>query len=117
MKNNKQTEFTKLIYISHPYNGSDYNMLRIEDKIIELRKKYKDYLFISPVHTFGYLYNVTTYEEGIDMCLKLLEKCDEVWIISDEYTESKGCLVERSYAHALGIPVFNVEEEELDERI
>lgn len=108
LNKNKQTDFKKIIYISHPFSGNEDNKKLIETKVKKLMEIYPNCLFISPVHTFGYLYNDTTYEKGIDMCLKLLEKCDEVWIISKYYENSKGCLIERSYAHAIGIPVFNI---------
>ena len=110
-KENKQFSFDKIIYVSHPFCGNEKNIELIESKVKKLRETYPNYLFISPVHTFGYLYDKTTYEEGIDMCLRLLEKCDEVWIVSKYYENSKGCLIERSYAHSMGIPVFNVDIE------
>lgn len=109
MKENKQANFKKLIYVTHPFCGNEKNVELIETKVKKLMEIYPNYLFISPVHTFGYLYNETTYEEGIDMCLRLLETCDEVWIISKYYENSKGCLIERSYAHSKGIPVFNLD--------
>lgn len=106
---NKQKEYGKVVYVSHPFNGDNANVTNIEYKILGLRNKFPNCLFISPVHTFGFLYSHTSYEEGIDMCLRLMRMCDEVWIISSDYTNSKGCLIERSYAHSLGIPVINVE--------
>lgn len=106
---NKQKKYEKVIYVSHPFSGDDANVTNIEYKILGLRNMFPNYLFISPVHTFGFLYNYTSYEEGIDMCLRLMQMCDEVWIVSKDYTDSKGCLIERSYAHSLGIPVMNME--------
>lgn len=106
---NERTNFSKLIYVSHPFCGNEKNVELIESKVKKLREMNPNYLFISPVHTFGYLYSETSYEEGIDMCLRLLETCDEVWIISKYYDNSKGCLIERSYAHSIGVPVFNLD--------
>lgn len=107
-KGNVRYTYDKIIYISHPYSGKKENVELIEKKVQQLIKENPNILYVSPVHCFGYLYDAVSYEEGIDMCLALLEKCDEMWIISDFYENSKGCLIERSFAQSKGIKVYNI---------
>ena len=105
---NKPVRFDKKIYISHGFQGKQDNIRSIENKIKELRKEYPNYLFISPVHTFSYLYNDTEYIEGLEMCLFLMDSCDEVWMIDKNYLESKGVVSEIIYAHENDIPVYHI---------
>lgn len=105
---NKPVRFDKKIYISHGFQGKQDNIRSIEGKIKELRKEYPNYLFISPVHTFSYLYNDTEYIEGLEMCLCLMDSCDELWIIDKNYLESKGVVSEIIYAHENDIPVYHI---------
>ncbi len=94
----------KIIYVSHPYGGNEENKNNIEKVVISMRKRFPKYTFVSPVHCFGYLYNDTNYEEGLDMCLKLMDICDEVWVFGD-YKESKGCVAEIETAKNKDMPV------------
>ena len=99
----------KVIYISHPYGGLNENKEKVEKLIKRLTKKYPEYCFVSPIHTFGFLYNELTYEEGISHCLTLLDLCSEIWI----YGNSKGVRIERNYAQRYKIPI--VERGDYDE--
>ena len=101
--------FKKKIYVSHGYGGKQENIKDVENKVKQLIKEYPDYLFISPIHCFGYLYESMTYEDGIDACLKLLDICDEIWILDDKYQASKGVMIEREYALNNNIPIYLVE--------
>lgn len=94
----------KLIYISHMYGGKQENKDRIELIIKELVKKFPDYTFVSPVHTFGYLYNEVDYDKGMEYCLALLSKCDEMWTCSNI---SKGVQIEIDYCKRHHIPFTN----------
>lgn len=74
----ERSKFTKKIYISHSYSGLERNKRDIEDEVKRLAKEYPNYVFISPVHTFGYLYDSYPYDTGIDLCIELLKICDEM---------------------------------------
>ena len=85
------SRYTRVIYISHPYGGKKENKDKIEKTILDLQKQYPDYLFISPVHAFSFLYDTVPYEEGLQMCLWLLHKCDEAWVIGNWRTSKGVC--------------------------
>lgn len=55
--------YESIVYISHPYNGNEYNERMIEEIIVGLYKKYPNYLFISPVHAFNFLYKEVPYNK------------------------------------------------------
>ena len=103
----ERTEFTKKIYISHPYSGLEENKRDVEEKVKRLVKEYPNYIFISPVHTFGYLYNSYPYYISIDLCIELLKTCDEMWCIDNNFVNSK--MVEREYCLNHDIPIRLVE--------
>ena len=97
--------FEKVIYISHPFQNKTENKDKIEDIIKTLTVKYPKYLFLSPVHSFGYLYNTVDYQIGIDYCLWLLGKADEMWVFGD-YQNSRGCMIEIKYAEECEMPWY-----------
>jgi len=107
MKNNKGI-YKKVIYVSHPYNGDDNNVHKVCSIIRDLVKKYPDYLFLSPIHCFGFLYDTVEYEKGIECCLWLLDKCDEMWVFGD-YDKSVGCMTEIEFCHECNIP-YSIKE-------
>ena len=88
----------KLIYISHPYGGERKNKNRVEQiiKTLVSLPGNQNKTFLSPIHAFGYLYNEVEYEKGLQMCLDLLQCCDEMWIFGD-WTTSQGCRAEVEY--------------------
>lgn len=98
------TEFEKAIYISHRFQGKDSNAEDAERIIKLLQKEYPSYLFISPIHTFRFLYNEVDYNTGLDMCLWLLEKCDECWVVGNNWESSIGVKAEIEYCKGHGIP-------------
>ena len=102
------------IYCCHKYGGDPKNKLAVESKIKSLyknnQKMFSDLkvIFVSPIHAFGYLYDVTTYEDGIDMCLNLLKDCD-VLLTFGSSSLSQGCLIERKFCLDNGIPIIDFE--------
>ena len=70
-----KSHYKSIVYISHPFQNNPENVKEIEDIIKGLHKCFPNYLFISPVHAFGFLYDSTTYEQGLYMTLFLLETC------------------------------------------
>lgn len=81
------------IYISHPFQNKPENKAKIEEIIKDLVKRYPEHTYISPVHTFGFLYDDVPYQQGIDMCINLLKLCDIMYVYGD-YKNSKGCTCE-----------------------
>ena len=88
----------KVIYVSHPYGGKEENKAAIENIIKEFVKEYPYYTFVSPIHCFGFMYDKLPYQQGLDMCINLLEKCDEMWLCGD-FLDSRGCRAEIKWCH------------------
>lgn len=95
--------YKNIVYISHPYGNDEKNQLLVGELIKNLVEEYPDYLFVSPIHSFSFLYSCTTYQKGLDMCLWLLHQCDEVWVFGD-YQNSVGCMAEIAYCKNHSIP-------------
>ena len=100
----------KKVYVAHPYLGLPENRARVEGIIIGLMQAYKGTVFISPIHTFGFLYKVLTYEEGMKLCLELLKMCDELWLCPG-WEQSRGCRIEKETAEQCGIPIRYLSKE------
>ena len=82
-----------MIYIAHPYNGSEENKLEVEkiiEKLVEIDNKHT---YISPIHSFGFLYNKVDYDLQMDFCIDLLMMCDKVYFFGD-IESIKGCMTE-----------------------
>lgn len=99
----------KLIYVSCKFGGDERRIELCEKIIRELvqrdrRNDIYDRVYISPLHTFGYLYNDVSYSDGLDMCLEQLRRCDELYVIND-YGNSRGCNAEIGFAKALNMPI------------
>jgi hypothetical protein len=101
--------YKSIIYISHPYGGDGNNILIVKDLIELLHNEYPECLFISPIHAFGHMYDYTEYQEGLNMCLWLLDQCDEAWVFGD-YESSVGCMSEIAYCQNHLIPCRIVDE-------
>lgn len=95
--------YKNIVYISHPYGNDEKNQLLVGELIKKLVEEYPDYLFVSPIHSFSFLYSCTTYQKGLDMCLWLLHQCDEAWVFGD-YQNSVGCMAEIAYCKNHSIP-------------
>ncbi|WP_066719937.1 DUF4406 domain-containing protein [Clostridium sp. Marseille-P299] len=92
-----------LIYISHPYGGMESNRISVENIITELSEKHPENTYISPIHCFGFMYDTVSYENGLEMCLNLLERCDKMLVFGD-WKKSRGCTAEVLYAENLMLP-------------
>lgn len=98
-----------LIYVSHPFSNKKENLDDIERIIKELVKEHPEHIYISPCHTFSFLYDfVETYEQGLDMCLELLSKCEKMLVYGD-WKSSRGCKAEVLYCEMNMIPYEIVE--------
>ena len=99
----REDDDMKSIYISHVYGGNQDNKDKVEAIIKQLVKQHPHYLFISPIHALGYLYDEVDYNTGIKMCLELLKHCDEMWVCSEL---SRGVLMEKDYCISHNIEVI-----------
>lgn len=104
LRQQEADEKAKTIYISHPFGGKKENLRNIEMLIRYLQKRYPNYTFISPSHTFGFLYDDVSFDESMKMCFKLLDICDEMWFFDDIPSGSKGCCKELDYCNKNNIP-------------
>ena len=92
-----------LIYISHPYGNKEENKKDVERIVEELLENNPRDTYISPIHTFGYLYEKVDYNTGLEMCLDLLKLCNLMLVYGD-YRKSEGCTKEIQYARSNRIP-------------
>jgi hypothetical protein len=89
----------KRVFISHPYKDDPKgNKKRVDTICRELAEK-DDILPISPLHLFSFMEeDDDNREEILQVCFRLIDICDEVWI----YGDSEGCRKEREYALSIG---------------
>ena len=104
VKDNKPYLYDKIIYVAGKYQGKPENLKYIEDCCRAFSKCFPKFLFINGVSQFGYLYEELPMLQGLEMCLKLMSICDEVWTVG-QYENSVGTNCEICTAKALGIPV------------
>lgn len=93
----------KLIYVAHPYSNMMSNKKSVELIIKELSLRHPDNVYISPIHTFGFLYTAVSYELGMEYCKALLNKCDLV-IFCPRWETSRGCNLEMQHCIDNKIP-------------
>lgn len=91
------------IYISHPFGNKEENKLKVEHIIENLVNEHPEHTYISPIHTFCFLYDKVNYETGINMCLELLKLCDMMYVYGD-WQNSRGCKEEIKFCEENGIP-------------
>jgi len=97
----------RIAYIAHPFEGKRRNIRKVERIIKKLLPKYPDYVFYSPLHATGFYYHDVPYQKGMEHCLTLLSKADELWLC-EGWQQSRGCRLEREYAQKHGIPIFEI---------
>lgn len=88
-----------MLYISHPSGGKEENTKDIEKVIKALCNNEEivdNFCIVSPVHNYGFMYNELSYEDGLNLCLDLLEECDIALVVGDWRT-STGCKAEISF--------------------
>lgn len=98
------------VYIAHPFGGKQENVERVQDIITDLIKRNPDVVYISPLHLFGYSYDLVSWEQGMEWCLEVLSSCDAIVFASDEWKLSKGCCMEMDFARDKGIDIFMLED-------
>lgn len=98
-----------LIYIAEPFGGTHENYIRAEHDMLRLTEAYPQYDFVSPIISFGFCYDTYSYEKGINICLALLARCDQLWILHDDGL-SKGVKIEKQFAAESNIPITELKE-------
>lgn len=99
-----------MVYIAHPYRGEKENLNKVEEIIKKLVKSNPEKTYVSPIHTFGFMYDfVETYEQGMGMCLELLSKCQKI-ILCGDWEHSRGCNMEYDFAIKNNIKIEVMEE-------
>lgn len=105
-------QFEKTVYVSHKYGGDKNNLKEVEKIIKTQQKKHPNYMFISPIHMFGFLYNDMSHEDGLELCLYQLAECDEIWVTGEKWYDPTGVIKEIEYANAHKIDVLFVKNAE-----
>lgn len=89
----------KMIYVSHPYTGNEEanveDAMKVTNRLAQATGG--SYLFINPLAVFGDMGETLTYDQILDQCLELLDRCDGV-IFCDGWTMSRGCQAEMGKA-------------------
>lgn len=96
-----------LIYCSHKFGGKLENAKAAELKIKKLQLADPENTYVSPIHTFGFMYHDVDYDTGLKWCLDLLSKCDMMVVLSEM---SKGVKAELNFCAENKIPVEFGEE-------
>lgn len=105
MKIIDKSNYNGVVYLSHPYGGKKDNLDEVNECQRLLTIMHPENLYLNPIAMFGSLYDCTSYEQGLNMTLFLLEElADRMVICSDSYMYSKGCLTEIAYCSERGIP-------------
>jgi hypothetical protein len=89
------------VLISHPYTDDPTGTNKRVDTICRELEERDGILPISPLHLFSFMENDDKREEILQVCFRLIDICDEVWI----YGDSEGCRREAKYAKSVGKPV------------
>ncbi len=107
----------KRVFISHPYKDDPKgNKKRVDTICRELAEREgkrvdticrelaeREGIFpISPLHLFSFMEDDLQREEILQVCFRLIDICDEVWV----YGDSEGCRKEREYALSRGKKVL-----------
>ncbi len=88
------------IFVSHPYRSNPERNKQMADAICKYLSR-KGFLPISPLHLFSYMQDDSRRQEILEVCKRLIDISDEVWV----YGDSAGCLEEMRYAKRTGKPV------------
>jgi hypothetical protein len=89
------------VFISHPYKDDPKENKKLADTICRELEERGDVLPISPLHLFSFMEDDLKREEILQVCFRLIDICDEVWV----YGDSEGCRREAKYAKSVGKPV------------
>lgn len=91
-----------MIYVAHPYGNLSSNKKSVELIIKELALRNPGTTFVSPIHSFGFMYQTVSYEDGMKFCYELLRHCGSA-IFCEGWEKSRGCKLEMEYCNKYGI--------------
>ena len=94
----------KTVYIAHPFRSNPEQNLRDVMKFIKLAVE-NGYLPLCAVPVFGPLYGQLDEETVMEMCFKMIDIAQEVWMCG-EWMHSEGCLKELEYARNNGKEIY-----------
>ena len=92
-----------MIYVAHPFGGKEENKKEVERVIKYLSSTYPTQTFVSPIHSFGFMYDDVSYDVGMKMCFDLLDACEMMFVYGD-YESSVGCTREIQHCKTHSIP-------------
>lgn len=104
IKKINKDNYENIVYISHGYGGKQENLDEINEIMKIVYKLHPNWLILNPVAMFSPLYNLTDYDKGLNMCLFLLNLSDEMWVVDENYRNSKGVIREIYYCDKFLIP-------------
>ena len=97
----------KIIYISIPISGhEDTYEQRLDEAVEYVKKMYTDVYIITPKEIAERLKDMRpmkpTYKEYLLADIEAIAHCDAIFICKG-WRDSKGCIVERAFAKAIGV--------------
>lgn len=96
-----------LIYLCHEYGGKQENIDKVQAIAKQLQTNSQNVLYVVPHLAIGHIYHSIPYEDGMRLCLAMLEKCDAM-ITFGEHSKSRGCLLEKQYCGDNGISIIDL---------
>lgn len=97
----------KIVYVAHPLAGDTKSNAEKVEKICRIiSSTWRHIVPVSPILTFNFLEEPENRELALKYCLKLLDRCDELWLYGD-WQKSEGCLLEKEHALKRGIKVID----------
>ena len=100
---------TRLIFVVSPSDEGDKSLETVKEVIGQLIKDDKknnrdDLIYINSLNTFGWMNNVLGKDDLINCNLKLLTKCDEIYVLPN-YELDELCNQCIGISKLLGIPI------------
>lgn len=105
-----------LVYCSHAYGGKPTNLRDMTTRLKAIMASdgahiaELGYVFVSPLHALGFMYDAVEYDEGMRQCIGLLASCKMLVLFGKEHETSKGVQLEIAYAKTHNISILTEEE-------
>lgn len=97
----------QVVYLAHPYGGDEKNVEDAKQMVKRLVQKFPQTVFLSPLQATGFYYNDIPYIAGMNHCIELLSRADELWLC-DGWEDSKGCCMEYAAAKITGKSIYSI---------
>ena len=99
----------KKIYICHEFGGESSNVKKVRSLMVDLIKKNPNNVYISPILLYKDVYYTVPYDIGMEYCISILKDCDEMITFGD-WSNSKGCLIEKEFCKNNNIKITDFSE-------